>query len=156
MSISHDQMEPHPLPEDIGLRQLDGPGHGAGSMGRPPRRGILVTVRRLKHQGVNLSPDERKRAQAVIGELKIRQVNERRSEYRSIAEVLDFDDSDSQHLRYFPSRLLVLLNPEILWVDERGMLVYGIERVGGIGSAMVSYWQTWQVVFGVAQPVPPF
>lgn len=156
MPISHDKMEPHPLPEDIGLRRPDGPGHGAGSMGRPPRRGILVTVRRLKHRGVNLSPDERKRAQAVIGELKIRQVSERRSEYRSIAEVLDFDGSDSQHLRYFPTRLLVLLNPEILWVDERGMLVYGIERVGGIDSAMVSYWQTWQVVFGVAQPVPPF
>lgn len=92
----------------------------------------------------------------MIGELKIRQVSERRSEYRSIAEVLDFDHGDSQHLRYFPSRLLVLLNPEILWVDERGMLVYGIERVGGIGSAMVSYWQTWQVVFGIAEPTPPF
>ncbi|MFS2112747.1 hypothetical protein [Herbaspirillum frisingense] len=103
-----------------------------------------------------MSPDERKRAQAVVGELKIRQVSERRSEYRSIAEVLDFDDSDSQHLRYFPSRLLVLLNPEILWVDERGMLVYGIERVGGIGSAMVSYWQTWQVGFGIVDAGPPF
>lgn len=156
MPISLEQMDPHPQPEDANLRRPDGPGHGTGSMGRPPRRGILVTVRRLKHQGVNLSPDERKRAQAVIGEFKIRQVSERRSEYRSIAEVLDFDDSHSQHLRYFPSRLLVLLNPEILWADERGMLVYGIERVGGIGSAMVSYWQTWQVVFGVAQPVPPF
>lgn len=156
MPISHDQMDPHPQPDDIGLPQPERPGHGQGSMGRPPRRGILVSVRRLKHQGVNLSPDERKRTQAVVGELKIRQVSERRSEYRSIAEVLDFDGSDSQQLRYFPRRLLVLLNPEILWVDERGMLVYGIERVGGIDSAMVSYWQTWQVVFGVAQPVPPF
>lgn len=87
---------------------------------------------------------------------KIRHVTERRSEYRSIAELLDFDESDSQHLRYFPSRLLVLLNPEIMWADERGMVVYGIERVGGIDSAMTSYWQTWQVVFGIAQPTPPF
>lgn len=155
MSISLDQMDPHPQPEDRDLRRPDGPGHGAGAMGRPPRRGILVTVRRLKHQGVNLSPDERKRAPAVIGELKIRHVTERRSEYRSIAELLDFDESDSQHLRYFPSRLLVLLNPEIMWADERGMVVYGIERVGGIDSAMTSYWQTWQVVFGIAQPTSP-
>lgn len=65
-------------------------------------------MRRLKHQGVNLSPDARKCAPAVVGELKIRQVSERMSEYRSIAELLDFDESDSQHLRYFPSKLLVL------------------------------------------------
>lgn len=94
MPISLDQMDPHPQPDDIGLPQPERPGHGQGSMGRPPRRGILVSVRRLKHQGVNLSPDERKRTQAVVGELKIRQVSERRSEYRSIAEVLDFDGSE--------------------------------------------------------------
>lgn len=156
MPIGEEQMDAHPLPQDVNLSPPAGPGHGAGSMGCPPRRGILVTVRRLKREGVNLSPDERKRAQAVVGELKIRQVSERRSEYRSIAEVLDFDDHDSQHLKYFPSRLLVLLNPEVIWADERGMLVYGIERVGGIDSEMASYWQTWQVVFGIAEPVPPF
>jgi len=59
-------------------------------------------------------------------------------------------------LRYFPARLMCLLKPEILWLDERGMVIYGIERLGGIDGPAVAYWQTWQIAFGRVDPGPPF
>ncbi len=156
MPISHDQMEPHPLPEDVGLRRPDGPGHGAGIMGRPPRRGIVVTVRRLKKGGVNLSVAERRKEPVIVGELKIRRVQDRGLEFQSLAELISFQESLSAHLRFHPIRLLALLNPEIVLVDERGMILYGIERIGGGEGPAVAYWQTWQVAFGKADPGPAF
>lgn len=155
MGFSSEQMEPHPRAEDFELAPLTGPGHGS-QMSRPPRRGILVTVRPLKRRGVNLTVAERRHAEPVVGELKISRVHDRAAEFQSIAEILNFTEGLDPHLRYFPGRLMCLLNPEILWCDERGMVIYGIERIGGDRSPLVSYWQTWQIAFGKAEPGPPF
>lgn len=155
MGLSAEQMEPHPQPDDLQIAPVGGPGHGA-QMSRPPRRGILVTVRRLKRLGVNLSVTERRQAVPVIGELKISRVHDRAAEFQSIAEILSFNEGLDAHLRYFPARLMCLLNPEILWCDERGMVIYGIERIGGTQGPPISYWQTWQVAFGKAELGPPF
>jgi hypothetical protein len=119
MPISLDQMDPHPLPEDSNLRRPDGPGHGERSMGHPPRRGILVTVRRLKRAGVNLSVQERREESVLVGELKIRRVHDSGVEFQSMAELVSFQQNLSAHLRFHPIRLLALLNPEILLIDER-------------------------------------
>jgi len=154
MSTNVDEMEPHPLPDDIDLPRSAGPGHGA-QMCRPPRHGVLVTVRRLKERGVNLSIVQRRQAAPVVGELKISRVHDR-AEFQSIAEIVNFNDQLDAHLRYFPARLMSLLNPEILWLDERGMVIYGIERLGGIDGPAVAYWQTWQIAFGKVEPGPPF
>lgn len=156
MSRTVDQTKPHQNANDLNLPHANGPGHGAGAMGRPPRRGVLVTVRCLKRQGVSLSVTERRQAPVIVGELKLRRVHDPHVEHSSVAEILDFNDGLSGHLRYFPSRLLVLLNPEILWLDARGMVIYGIERTGGEVGPSVSHWQTWQVAFGKVDPGPPF
>lgn len=156
MSISRNQMEPNPLPEDISLRRPDGPGHGAGITVRPPRRGILVTVRRLKKKGVNLSVQERRIEPVVVGELRIYRVVDRAQEFQFVAELVSFNEDLSPHLRFHPMRLLSLLNPEIRLADERGMILYGIERAGGEHEPGVSYWQTWQIAFGKVDPGPPF
>jgi len=154
MSFTSDQMEPHPQAEDLNLMPTVG-GHGTGFC-RPPRRGVLVTVRCLKKLGVNLSPTERRGVAPVVGELKISRVHDRLAEFHSIAEIVRFNDELDAHLRYFPGRLLCLLNPEILWFDERGMVIYGVERIGGTNSPPAAYWQTWQVAFGKVEPGPPF
>ena len=114
-----------------------------------------MTVRRLKERGVNLSVAQRRQATPVVGELKISRVHDR-AEFQSIAEIVNFNDQLDAHLRYFPARLMCLLNPEILWLDERGMVIYGIERLGGIDGPAVAYWQTWQIAFGRVDPGPPF
>lgn len=114
-----------------------------------------MTVRCLKDRGVNLTASERRKIPATIGELKISRVHDR-AEFHSIAEIVSFNKELDAHLRYFPARLLCLLNPEILWLDERGMVIYGIERRGGIDGPQTSYWQTWQVVFGKVGAEPPF
>ncbi|MRT27655.1 hypothetical protein [Herbaspirillum sp. CAH-3] len=116
---------------------------------------MLVTVRCLKSRGVNLTPSERRKIAPTVGELKISRVHDR-AEFHSIAEIVSFNEELDGHLRYFPARLMCLVNPEILWLDERGMVIYGIERLGGIDGPQVSYWQTWQVAFGKAKPEPPF
>ncbi|MFJ3316102.1 hypothetical protein ACIPLR_12135 [Herbaspirillum huttiense] len=154
MSYSQEQMEPYPKAEDLDIPPLGGAGHGA-QMCKPPRRGVLVTVRCLKSRGVNLSPSERRKVPPITGELKISRVPDR-AEFHSIAEIVSFNQELDAHLRYFPARLMCLLNPEILWLDGRGMVIYGIERLGGIDGPQTSYWQTWQVVFGIAEPAPPF
>ncbi|HEX7635831.1 MAG TPA: hypothetical protein VF427_11190 [Noviherbaspirillum sp.] len=155
MSFSQEQMEPHPRADELDVAPVAGPGHGA-QMSRPPRRGILVTVRPLKRQGVNLTVAERRQAVPVVGELKISRVHDRAAEFQSIAEILNFNEGLDPHLRFFPGRLMCLLNPEILLCDQRGMVIYGIERIGGDRSPLVSYWQTWQIAFGQAESGPPF
>lgn len=147
-------MEPHPQADDLNIPRVSGSGHGA-QMYRAPRHGVLVTVRRLKERGVNLSVAQRRQAAPVVGELKISRVHDR-AEFQSIAEIVNFNDQLDAHLRYFPARLMCLLNPEILWLDERGMVIYGIERLGGIDGPAVAYWQTWQIAFGRIDPGPPF
>ena len=154
MTFSQDQMEPHPRADDLNIPPVSGSGHGA-QMCRAPRHGVLVTVRRLKERGINLSVAQRRQAAPVVGELKISRVHDR-AEFQSIAEIVSFNDQLDAHLRYFPARLLCLLNPEILWLDERGMVIYGIERLGGIDGPAVAYWQTWQIAFGRVDPGPPF
>ncbi|QBP75418.1 hypothetical protein E2K99_10525 [Herbaspirillum huttiense] len=116
---------------------------------------MLVTVRCLKSRGVNLSASERRKIAPTVGELKISRVHDR-AEFHAIAEIVSFNEELDAHLRYFPARLMCLLNPEILWLDERGMVIYGIERLGGIDGPQVSYWQTWQVAFGKVEAGPPF
>jgi len=147
-------MEPHPQADDLDIPRVAHSGHGA-QMCRPPRRGVLVTVRCLRDRGVNLSAAERRKLPATVGELKISRVHER-AEFHSIAEIVSFNEELDAHLRYFPSRLMCLLNPEILWLDERGLVIYGIERLGGIDGPQTSYWQTWQVAFGKVAFGPPF
>lgn len=154
MTLSQDHMEPYPQAGDLNISPISGVGHGA-QMCRPPRHGVLVTVRCLKSRGVNLSPSERRNITPITGELKISRVHDR-AEFHSIAEIVSFNEELDAHLRYFPARLMCLLNPEIFWLDERGMLIYGIERLGGIDGPQVSYWQTWQVAFGKVEPGPPF
>ncbi|WP_146744901.1 hypothetical protein [Herbaspirillum rubrisubalbicans] len=158
VSMRHttEEMEPYPMPEDCNIPRGDGPGHGAGAMGRPPRRGILVTVRRLKKNGVNLSSRERQVSPLVLGELRIFAVQDRSVEFQSMAEVVSFEERLSSHLRFHPTRLIALLNPVIRLADERGMILYGIERLGGEGGPAVSYWQTWQIGFGIVEAGPPF
>lgn len=154
VSFSQEKMEPHPKAEDLDIAPGSGPGHGA-QMCRPPRHGVLVTVRCLKSRGVNLSPSERRKITPITGELKISRVSDR-AEFHSIAEIVSFNEELDAHLRYFPARLMCLLNPEILWLDERGMVIYGIERLGGVDGPQTSYWQTWQVAFGKVNAGPPF
>ncbi len=154
VSFTQEQMEPHPKADDLDISPGFGPGHGA-QMSKPPRRGVLVTVRCLKSRGVNLSPSERRKIAPTVGELKISRVHDR-AEFHSIAEIVSFNKELDAHLRYFPVRLMCLLNPEILWLDGRGMVIYGIERLGGIDDPQVSYWQTWQVAFGKVEAGPPF
>jgi len=36
---------------------------------------------------------------------------------------------------------MCLPNPEILWLDERGIVIYRIERLGRIDGPPTSYWQ---------------
>ena len=132
-----------------------GEGHGAGAMGQPPRRGILVSVKMLKSKGLNLGGRERERAPMIVVDLKIRRVHDRYLEFQSIADLFQFDTTPHSPNRFFPSRLTSLINPEFDAVDERGMIIYGIERGRTEDGGMVSYWQTWQVIFGVAAPESP-
>jgi hypothetical protein len=113
-------------------------------------------VRRLKRAGVNLSIQDRRKEPVIVGELKIQRVREFGLEFQFMAELVSFQEHLSAHLRFHPIRLMALLNPAIHLADERGMILYGIERIGGERGASVSYWQTWQVGFGVIDPGPPF
>lgn len=76
MAFSQDQMEPQPQEGDLNIPPVSGSGHGA-QMCSAPRHGVLVTVRRLKERGVNLSVVQRRQSVPVVGELKISRVHDR-------------------------------------------------------------------------------
>ena len=155
MNRFEEEMNPDPALAGIWNSDSAGMGHGAGAMGRPPRRGILVSVKLLKKKGVNLDSRERERAPVLVGDLKVYRNHARDLEFQSTADLLQFDATPNSPNRFFPTRIACLVNPEFFAVDERGMIIYGIERQRSDSGELVSYWQTWQVIFGVAPPEPP-
>lgn len=143
-----DQMDPHPDAEDVSLQPLT-QGHGTAINYHQARRGIEVSVKLLRARGISLTKRERAAAQPIAGELIMGRVHDRTLDYHAYAEVVVFD-------RYqYPSRQAILLNPEIFAADERGLILYGIEKRQVPDGGYAAYWQTWQVIFGTPAPEPP-
>lgn len=143
-----DQMDPYPLPEDLNPGPQQVMGHGIAGGLHGTRRGILVSVKKLKKNGITLSKQERAAQAPIVGELLIERVHGRELDYQSIAKVVRFEHY------HFPSRQASICNPVVFAADERGMVIQGIEKVE-VNGAWASFQQVWLVLFGEAPLEPP-
>lgn len=148
MPISLDQMEPHPLPEDLRPGPLLVTGHGTMGSLHGTRRGIVVSVKKLKRHGITLTKRERVAQAPIVGGLLIERVHDREADHQSIAKVVRFEHY------HFPSPQASLCNPVVFAADERGMVIQGIEKIE-VNDAWTSFQQVWLVIFGTSAPEPP-
>ena len=148
MSEWAEKMDPHPTPEDLSHGPQTVTGHGMTGSLHGKRRGILVSVKKLKRRGVTLTKRERAAQAPITGELLIERVHNRELDHQAIAEVVRFEHY------HFPARQAVLCNPVVFTADERGMVIHGIEKVE-VDGAWASFQQVWLVLFGQAPQEPP-
>lgn len=125
------------------------PGHGIRGSYFGSRAGILVSIKKLRVRGVPLTKDERAALKPIVGELIISRVHDANLEFQLLAELIVRGAYDC------PSREASLISPVIFSADSRGMLLYGVEKQLVDGEKLASYWQTWQVLFGVSAAEPP-